>query len=922
VRPSIRWLVRRAGGEGLLTVTMLVGALAVGACERRPAPPRVASLSHGRLVPVEWAGCAVERMGRHCELGAADRKLVIWAPGNEAAHWTFAADGRPLKKPAAVPMQDGWQITVVVPGTTRRLSATRPVDDGEVWSLAVDQAIPHSEIDDLVVAGKRGDPGAAPRLRNIIDKGDPHLRGRAEAGYARVMLARGDMNEAEPAFRRALAADRAEGRLSDEMRDGVALIWGLATLQQRFADARVVLESLASARDQFPEGQALYAYSEGLLAAETDDLRTALASYRTVARVWERLGRIAFANDAAEDLGRILVVMGRSEEAVSILERLPGKKDPCAHASLMINRAEAIIEAATHNRNIAEVQVTRALAEEQEATRTCPDPHRRFMATIHAARRALSIGNIERTDALVTQLRSVPEDEDALSKAWRAEVLGSWWLARGNARGALRSFDEQATVARAVGLRDERLRAEVGAGEALLALGRRREGVVRLRNAQALLQTTLEGIPISEGRGEFLGSHDEGVRHLVDALVDGGAVSEALAVARIARSTEVSHAAKLDRLQRLSAEQRRQWDEALGRYAHIRRAIEQESLEDWKIPGLARARAGADREIRASEAREALDSAYNLLVDRHAGSIRALPAPQTDALEITFFPGTKDWIAFTQSRLGVQARRFRDEALDSNLTASAILDQLSPALAIAHRVDIMPFGRSDRIDWHAVNWRGAPLVATHEVVYRLDLPDASDQTRPGETSTAALVVANPTGDLRAAEAEGGRVAQALMGWRVTRLESGQATRDALLNALPKAGLFHFAGHADLAGPIGASSALILAGGARVQLGDLLALPRLPRVVILSACKAAASVGAVTDAPSTSVMGLAQTFLAAGSRAVVAPIRDVDDAEAQAFMTNLYETLTSQGLGRLTKAFQNAAVGAVGKSSQSFRLVIQ
>ena len=45
-------------------------------------------------------------------------------------------------------------------------------------------------------------------------------------------------------------------------------------------------------------------------------------------------------------------------------------------------------------------------------------------------------------------------------------------------------------------------------------------------------------VPFAEGRGEFLNSHDEGVRHLVDALVDDGATEEAMATARLARATE------------------------------------------------------------------------------------------------------------------------------------------------------------------------------------------------------------------------------------------------------------------------------------------------------------------------------------------------------------------------------------------------
>src|SRR4029079_7878886 len=146
------------------------------------------------------------------------------------------------------------------------------------------------------------------RGRALIDGGPPAVRGPAEAGYGRVMLARGDVEKAEPALRRALEADRAEGRLSDEMKDGSALLWALVALQQRFADARALLAELQPARDAYPEARAWYAMNEALLAAETNDLRVALAGYRSALRIAERLGAGTLATHAAEDLARILVL--------------------------------------------------------------------------------------------------------------------------------------------------------------------------------------------------------------------------------------------------------------------------------------------------------------------------------------------------------------------------------------------------------------------------------------------------------------------------------------------------------------------------------------------------------------------------------------------------------------------------------------
>ena len=819
-------------------------------------------------------------------------------------------------------MQRGWRMTFEMAGEAHRLSASRRGGDGEIWSLALGEGITHPDIDELVVAGKKGDQRAASRLREIVENGDPSVVGPAQAAYGRVMLARGEMNEAEPALRRALAADRAEGRLSDEMRDGTALIWALAVLQQRFADARAVLESLAATRDKYPEGQAKYADSEGLLAAETGDLRTALASYRKASRVSERLGRTGLADSAAENLARILAVMGRNEEAASILERLPSKEDPCAHASLTINRVDALMGTAMHNGDANDARISTALLDEQRATSACPDPHRRLIAAVDAARHALSVDARPAADVLVAALlRAESRAEDALTQAWRLDVLATWSLARGRSDDALKSFGEEAAIARSAGLWNEAFRGEIGTGEALLALGRHRQGIVHLKAAQTIQERTLESIPLGEGRGEFLSSHDEGVRHLVDALVDGGSAEEAMTVARVARATEANYSSRQDRLATLSTDQRRQWDGALERRARIRHAIEKEALEDWKLPAQALARVRADREIRADEARDALDSAYRLLIKNDSSRSLTLSAPRASEVQIVFFPGAKDWIAFTRTTSGVKARRFRSQALDSNEAASAVLEQLSCELATAHRVRIFPFGRADRVDWHAVYWRAMPLVSRIEVEYGLDLPDSPDRARIGGVATTALVIANPTGDLRAASDEGDLVARALDGWRVTHLNGNAATRDALLTALPEVGLFHYAGHAEVAGPSGALSALVLAGGARAQLGDLLTLPRLPSVVVLSACQAAATEANGVETGSAVTLGLAQAFLAVGARAVLAPTREVADTDAQSFMTTLYQDLASRGLSALSEAFRSATLQAVGRSSQSFRLIV-
>jgi len=902
-----------------VAIVVVLATLAVESCARKRVPRPGTLVTSGATSIVEWAGCFAEATGPRCRL-ALNRTLTIWTSRRDGGRLIFAVDGRPFGHRDAEAMQDGWQVTLEVPAGARQLTVTAPDGGPLLLAMALEAASGPSSLDRLVTAGKEGDLDATARLRELAAHAEPSRRGPAEAGLGRVMLARGRMNEAEPSLRAALVADRAEGRLSDEMRDGAALIWGLVVLQQRFADARAVLASMATARDRFPEGSAWYHHSEGLLDAETGDLRGALASYRAVTRVAERLALTILANDTAEDLAQLYVVLGRSAEATTILARLPSKADPCAQASLMINRAEALEEDATREGREDEAHVEAVLAEERRATRACPEPHRRLLALVDAARYALAIDDAPTADALAGELRADDAAKDALAQAWRADVLGRWSLARGQAADALTSFDEQAAIAKAAGLRDERFRAEVGAGEALLALSRRAAGIERLAGAQTLLERALDGIPLTEGRGGFLSSHDEAARHLVDALVDGGAAAQAMDVARFTRAMEMARAARLDRLQRLSGDQRRAWDQALERYAGIRRAIEGEAASDWTLPASALARARADREIRAEHAREALDSAYRLLVPLPSSS-RPTAAPGAGQAQVIFFRAARSWIAFARTGGGVRAHRFPEAALRSSSGASAILEQMSPELARARAVVILALGLADQLDWHAVTWRGQPLAAHARVEYSLDLPRVAVARADGAAvDRRALVVTNPTGDLAATAGEGDFVARALDGWLVERLAGHAATRDELLARLPAVGLFHYAGHATAGAEGGTSSALVLADGQRLELGDLLALPRVPDVVVLSACRAGAG-GGLGEGAATSMVGLAQAFLAAGARFVVAPIRDVGDAEARAFVVSFYAALGAGGLDAPAEAFQRAARAAVGKSAQSFRLIV-
>lgn len=917
--------------------------LAAPGCKKQ-SPRADGGRAPAQPVRVGWAGCGRVRTGPLCELDG-DRRLTLWLSARDWQQrqrtWAVTTDQGPLAPRIETGIDGGTRLTIEVP---RGAQAVQLRAEGEPprWSLAVaDGTVPDGEagagqreIARLVALGRTGKyADALIGLTHFRDTAAPADRGPADAAIGRMALGLGDVDRAEPAFRASIAAAKVDQRVSDVVRDGEALLWAYVVRQQRYADARKLLEETKPYAEQYPEGQVWLDGEAGLLAADTADVRTALDRYHAAQVGARRLGLSRLEQSAADEVARVLTRVGRADEAAAIQKALPPPADPCARATRALNLSDSLMALAEQRSAAApgsNAEATAALAAAQAATDACPDADRRLLATVNAAAWAIDVGDEQRAAPLVERLRATPPPQDLLRSCLRADVIGRWLLGRGKPAAALATFEAELPAARGRGLLDETFRAEVGAGRALLALRRRRAAVARLQGARQLLEEMLRGIPIGEGRGSFLGAHDSGVRMLVQALVDGGAAAQAMDVARWSRSVELAYAARADRLANLSPVAHRRWDAALERYQHIRRDIEREAEQDWKLPRTALARLRSEREARAQQARAALDDAYRLLADGSGESPDGVPdgpaagrlaAPGPGELFVAFFPGVGGWFALGATSRTVVAHAVPADAFASTAAAAGVLASFGPQLAGAQRVRLFPYGAADGVSWQAVPWNGRPLLASFEVEYGMDVGQRTTRASAplavsAGASPTALVISNPTGDLPAAALEAQAVAKALAGWNVIRLDGPAATRDATLAALPSARLLHYAGHA-LPGVAGAlSSALLLSAEGRIELGDLLAAPAVPELVILSACEAA---GAETRQPS--LMGLAQAFVAAGAAAALAPTRPVGDADARAFTTAFYDTLglradtsPDQAVARMRAALRTAATTLLGQGS--------
>ena len=251
------------------------------------------------------------------------------------------------------------------------------------------------------------------------------------------------------------------------------------------------------------------------------------------------------------------------------------------------------------------------------------------------------------------------------------------------------------------------------------------------------------------------------------------------------------------------------------------------------------------------------------------------------------------WAGFAAHGRDVEVSRFPMRAeppADPRMQAKLLLAPFQQVIEQAGRVRVLSYGSLRAVDFEGLPFNGEPLFTRRLVVYSLDLPRRPIPPSAPAGKPAALLVSNPETDrgyLPAAAEEAKAVQRAIQSWRpawaLGWLHDEKAKSKTVSDRLPGVDLFHFAGHGDFAGLGGWDSALPLADGSRLTLGDILTLRRVPKWVVLSACDA----GHSSDQAPGEGIGLANAFLLAGSQEVIASTRTVDDVTALLLVSELY-----------------------------------
>lgn len=871
---------------GWAVLTAALPIFAIG-CSRHHATP--APIEAGPPLGAwagAWGGCAavMEKEGRPvCELGASRQLRAVVGPD---AVITTGAARLDVKR-------DGSSATFLVPDGAP--SITIAVPGHAPFVLAVVPSAPLAWAEDAKAARAKGDARGA---RAIAEAHLADLDGRARATacglVARIALAEGRADAAFPMFRDAIAQARKDGRISDAVDDSLALAFALHQRSFRYAEARAALDAIADLLPRYPEGAARAPYYRGILASETGDRRSALALLSEAESRARALGMIRLERNAKSALALEMQALGRARASMGILRGLEGATDaaPCERREIAINLGWGALLA--NDPQGARGHLERALAIEK-----CNDAYLESFALTNLARVTVEAGDLdEATRRLEAAKKAVAEPRGTDRMAW-LDIEGHILLGRKKSAEALAKFDEARALAKAAFLLEPEWSALTSKAHALEASGRDRDALDALREAEAIVDRAMLLVPLGAGRGSFVADRSRSARAAIDLLIKTGAADEGARVARRSRTRVLASVERALRIERLTPQDRVRWEAAVHAYRTARDAIDSEAASDWKLAADALARVTAARKERETALRVALESAMAVIAESDAPPQNAAPAKGD--LDLVIHPGRRTFHAFAIDADGTTTQTIPspDGASEESL-AKALLDPIAARIGKARRVRVQAYGSWRSVDVHALPFGDGPLGAKVAVDYPLGLRPRRDR---GLTS-GTLVVGDPRGDLPKARAEAEAVARIVKAEK--SLLGAAATTPAVRDAMRGVDLLHYAGHGVFAGVEGWDSALPLADKGNLTVGDILALPSVPRRVVLAGCEAARAEGEAEG------LGLAQAFLVAGADEAIAPTRPVKDEVAATLATALHpiareETLAAamfratRGEGRATLA---------------------
>jgi hypothetical protein len=849
---------------------------------------------------VEYSGCQTVDRGPVCRLGSRPLLLIVDRP---PAALQIAADGQEipaqLTSIALAGSPAATEVQVMVPERATSLTAKDGASGSVLWTLAVASDPRPAWLEEGKTALSQG------RFSEVEALAAGRLAAPAatatDRAYAlelqRILAWRQGHTDQARHLAASLSTQWAQLGALRRAADEASVAGYLAMLDNEFIEARGLLSrqqdlvaSMRAGSAVAADAEGILAYDRALLARLTGDFRGAFAAQERTADLAGRHDLFLHGWRTAQTQAALLAELGRGEEAAALLLRLreenvPGAR-PRDRALLLANLGWVLnlaLEAGqTQVDPLPFLLEARRLEGEEKG-----NPERVLNILLNMTWAHLLLGRPEEARSVAAGVEPLlPHAMPEQNFQW-LELQGRIALAGGSTQRAQRLYSNLEQLAEDLGSQELRWQAAFGAAQALAAAGHAEQALARLEEAESWLSAQRLAIPLQEGRESFLAQRQRASSFKMELLVRRDEYAAALAWARRQRHRVLDGLIQGDRRAQLDLARQARWDRAMTDYALARASHDQAVGEVWKLPADQRTASEARNNERQAQIDRVLDELFGILEAPSATRQTSLMPPADGDLLLAYHPLPKGWVAFAAHGNSVEIAEFR---LPQPLPPLAeltrlLLEPFHAQVASARRLRVLPMGVLQNVDFHALPWNGGVLVDAKPVVYGIDLPPVPPLKPPAVGRQRALLVGDPGSDLPVARAEVEKLAVLLSarGWQVEQWQGPAASAGRVQQAQSEIDFFHFAGHGIFAGRAGWGSALELANGSRLTVGDLLTLRKSPRWAVLASCET----GKADAKLPIESLGIAQALIVAGSRQVLAATARVDDRFAGRLIQDFY-----------------------------------
>ena len=781
-------------------------------------------------------------------------ELRAWVPTERVP--TVEIDGDAVQV-VATAVDTGHRVTVTLPAQARRLE----IADGSERAFVL-KLVP-------------------------VETATP-TESRARLAYELLQQARGQLRAGQPALAtvtatQAVAAAPGHRGLARTATIFAAFVHGVVVGNLEAADR--LFDSVVDPDPEDANGWCELYFLRGLNASRTLDVRGALADLAAAEQVAQRTASPHHVG-VTQERATLLIELGRARAAAELVDRLDQQRlSACLRG--------AVLTTAGWARLVARPRFEEALAEAlfKQAERLyeddCPS-----VPDANNARLNLALLSLPASITLAqSHLARIKGPEQAQAALWHLAIQAEIHRTQGEFAKAKDTLHALRRGARSASHEGLQWQAEVGLARLAEAAGDLSTAAERFGAAEKILGQQVRMVPILAGQRFLLEDRTESLAGLLRTLIPLKGPKRALAAARRAKRRTLEQLASADLLERAPPAQRRRWLAARSAYQAERDTlrVRQEALQ--AAPGDERGRAKAELKAQRARTEQALDHVFDSLGTWSAGPL-AVPHPQHLWIVPVTLPATAETYIFVARGAQVtvvQTTDWPDAAGWSRL--------LEPSLKGAQQVVV--FGNpsaKQHTPLASAPWLNSQLGLQIPIRYTVDLPAPT----VSPSTSRALIIYDPRGDLADARAEGESVVKLLKknARQVLSFGPGEAQPAALLEALGQVDLLHYAGHAEFSGPQGWHSRLLLSDG-DLSIADLLTLRDPPRWAVLTGCETARS-----QPGASAAMGLGQALALAGSEEIIATTQRIDSAGARRFSELLYDAWT--GSVPLDRAFLSAA----------------